>query len=38
MITEMIKYGEPRTFRNIFTMSRFREGRLIKGIEERAAF
>ncbi len=38
MITEMIKYGEPRTFRNIFTMSRFREGRLIKGIEEKAAF
>ncbi|MFP3281272.1 MAG: FAD-binding oxidoreductase [Vulcanisaeta sp.] len=38
MITEMIKYGESRTFRNTFALDRFRMGRLIRGVNEVAAF
>jgi len=38
MITEMIKYGELRTFRNTFALDRFRMGRLIRGVNEVAAF
>ncbi|ADN51171.1 NAD(P)/FAD-dependent oxidoreductase [Vulcanisaeta distributa] len=39
MVTELIKYGKVRTFRDIFRLSRFREGRLIQGTaQERAAF
>jgi glycine/D-amino acid oxidase-like deaminating enzyme len=38
MITEMIKYGESRTFRNAFALDRFRMGRLIRGVNEVAAF
>lgn len=41
MVTELIKYGKVRTFRDIFRLSRFREGgRLIQGgtVQEKAAF
>jgi len=38
MITEIIKYGESRTFRNAFALDRFRMGRLIRGVNEVAAF
>ncbi|PLC67741.1 FAD-dependent oxidoreductase [Vulcanisaeta sp. EB80] len=38
MITEMIKYGESRTFRDTFALDRFRMGRLIRGVNEVAAF
>ncbi len=39
MVTELIKYGKVRTFKDIFRLSRFKEGRLIQGtVQERAAF
>ena len=39
MVTELIKYGKMRTFRDIFRLSRFKEGRMVRGtVQERAAF
>ncbi|MGC9152464.1 MAG: NAD(P)/FAD-dependent oxidoreductase [Vulcanisaeta sp.] len=39
MVTELIKYGEVRTFKDIFRLGRFREGRIIQGtVQEKAAF
>ena len=39
MVTELIKYGKMMTFRDIFRLSRFKEGRMVKGtVQEKAAF
>ncbi|WP_054842293.1 FAD-binding oxidoreductase [Vulcanisaeta distributa] len=39
IVTELVKYGKVRTFKDIFRLSRFKEGRLIQGtVQERAAF
>ncbi|MGC8606167.1 MAG: NAD(P)/FAD-dependent oxidoreductase [Vulcanisaeta sp.] len=39
MVTELIKYGKIKTFKDIFRLNRFREGRTIQGIvQEKAAF
>ncbi len=39
MVTELIKYGRMRTFRDIFRLIRFKEGRMVKGtVQEKAAF
>ncbi|WP_054849800.1 NAD(P)/FAD-dependent oxidoreductase [Vulcanisaeta sp. JCM 14467] len=39
MVTELIKYGRMRTFKDIFRLSRFKEGRMVKGtVQEKAAF